>query len=241
MKTTFRIENKDFSHQLKLTAGGKEYYFNDELTIEYDECETLEAELELIHALDYFRMKAKNILWKLLYVVFWLVGLISYLSDCDRPGVEQGYSSFDPFTVKKAFSIPSPEGKVVLIRYKEAQYSKETKQYTPSELLLDDPQVIVNEEAVLFSPAVYRREWRLCHIPAYTVFGAVTLFIAAVTLPPFLGRAVEIITSSLAENWGELLAMGFCCFVVVGLFVMLGAAVAKSVKLYRRVLGINSR
>ena len=60
MKTTFRMENKDFSHQLKLTAGGKEYYFNDELTIEYDECETLEAELELIHALGH-RLQALHI------------------------------------------------------------------------------------------------------------------------------------------------------------------------------------
>ena len=59
MKTHFRIENKEFTEYLKITTQDREYYFCDDLTIEYDDCDTLNVDIELIKAEEYLKIKAK--------------------------------------------------------------------------------------------------------------------------------------------------------------------------------------
>ena len=46
MKTYFHIENKEFTDYLKVTVQEKEYYFCDNLTIEYDDSDTLNVNIK---------------------------------------------------------------------------------------------------------------------------------------------------------------------------------------------------
>ena len=54
------MESEDFADYLKLTANGNTYYFQNNLTVEFDDYENFNADIELLRAEDYFKMKSRN-------------------------------------------------------------------------------------------------------------------------------------------------------------------------------------
>ena len=122
MKTHFRIENKEFTEYLKITTQDREYYFCDDLTIEYDDCDTLNVDIELIKAEEYLKIKAKNSFLRLLLnIVRWILApLLYFIDNEDGIGLDKGYHSFNPFTIKQTISINSPDEKTINITYTES-------------------------------------------------------------------------------------------------------------------------
>lgn len=153
MKTHFRIDNKEFTDYLKVTVQEREYYFCDELTIEYDECDTLNVDIEMIKAEEYLKIKAKNSFLKLLLnIAKWILApLLFFLDNEDGVGLDKGYHSFNPFTIKQSISIDSPDEKTISITYIGSTYNKTTKKFTPSTLKHQE-NTIINTEQITFSP-----------------------------------------------------------------------------------------
>ena len=102
MKTYLRIENKGFTDYFKITVQEKEYYFCDELTVEYDACDTLKLDIELIKAEEYFKIKAKNKFFRIiLNIAKWIIApLLFFIDNEEGIGLDKGYHSFNPFTNK---------------------------------------------------------------------------------------------------------------------------------------------
>jgi len=158
MKTHFHIENKEFVDYLKVTVQEKEYYFCDDLTIEYDDCDSLDVDVELIKAEEYLKIKAKNSFLKLLLnIVKWILApLLFFIDNEDGIGLDKGYHSFNPFTIKQSISINSPDEKIIGITYIESSYNKITKKFTPP-ILKHQENTTINAEQIAFSPLALKK------------------------------------------------------------------------------------
>ncbi len=240
MKTHFHIENKDFADYLKITAQDKGYYFCDDLTIEYDDCDTLNVDVELIKAEEYLKIKAKNSFLRLLLnIVKWLLApLLYFIDNEDGIGLDKGYHSFDPFTFKQSISINSPDEKIINITYTESTYDKKIKQYTLPKLKYKEKTVIKSEQ-VAFSPLKLKREWNTYHIPAFTVIMVVILLLNWLNFSIFAKVIREIPLYPMSENIGGIIGMSFCSLVMIALLVAYIVVILKSRRLYKEVLKVN--
>lgn len=240
MKTHFRIENKEFTEYLKITIQDREYYFCDDLTIEYDDCDTLNVDIELIKAEEYLKIKAKNSFLRLLLnIVRWILApLLYFIDNEDEIGLDKGYHSFNPFTIKQSISINSPDEKTINITYTESTYNKTTKKFTPPTLKYQE-STIINAEQIAFSPLALKREWNTYHIPAFIVIMVVILLLNWLNFSIFTKVIREIPLYPMSENIGGIIGMSFCSLVMVALLVAYIVVIVKSHKLYKEVLKVN--
>ena len=240
MKTHFRIENKEFTEYLKITTQDREYYFCDDLTIEYDDCDTLNVDIELIKAEEYLKIKAKNSFLRLLLnIVRWILApLLYFIDNEDGIGLDKGYHSFNPFTIKQTISINSPDEKTINITYTESTYNKTTKKFTPPTLKYQE-STIINAEQIAFSPLALKRECNTYHIPAFIVIMVVILLLNWLNFSIFTKVIREIPLYPMSENIGGIIGMSFCSLVMVALLVAYIVVIVKSHKLYKKVLKVN--
>lgn len=240
MKTHFRIENKEFTEYLKITTQDREYYFCDDLTIEYDDCDTLNVDIELIKAGEYLKIKAKNSFLRLLLnIVRWILApLLYFIDNEDGIGLNKGYHSFNPFTIKQSISINSPDEKTINITYTESTYNKTTKKFTPPTLKYQE-STIINAEQIAFSPLALKREWNTYHIPAFIIIMVLILLLNWLNFSIFTKVIREIPLYPMSKNIGGIIGMSFCSLVMVALLVAYIVVIAKSHKLYKEVLKVN--
>ncbi len=240
MKTHFRIENKEFTEYLKITTQDREYYFCDDLTIEYDDCDTLKVDIELIKAEEYLKIKAKNSFLRLLLnIVRWILApLLYFIDNEDGIGLNKGYHSFNPFTIKQSISINSPDEKTINITYTESTYNKTTKKFTPPTLKYQE-STIINAEQIAFSPLALKREWNTYHIPAFTVIMIMIVLLNLLIFSIFAKVIREISLYSMSENVGGIIGMSFCSLVMVALLVAYIVVIVKSRRLYKEVSKVN--
>jgi len=240
MKTYFHIENKEFADYLKVTIQEKEYYFCDDLVIEYDECDTLNVDIELIKTEEYLKIKAKNSFLKLLLnIAKWILApLLFFIDNEDGIGLDKGYHSFNPFTINQSISIDSPDEKTIRITYIESTYNKATKKFTPPTIKHQE-NTIINTEQITFSSLSLKREWNTYHIPAFTVIMFVILLLNWLNFSIFTKVIREIPLYPMSENIGGIIGMSFCSLVMVALLVAYIVVIAKSHKLYKEVLKVN--
>ena len=240
MKTHFHIENKDFTDYLKVTIQEKEYYFCDDLTIEYDDCDTLNVDIELIKAEEYLKIKIKNSFLRLLLnIVKWILApLLYFIDNEDGIGLDKGYHSFNPFTIKHSISINSPDEKIIGITYIESGYNKATKKFTLPTLKYQE-NTIINTDQITFSPLSLKREWNTYHIPAFTVIMVVILLLNWLNFSIFVKVIREIPLYPMSENIGGLIGMSFCSLVMVALLVAYIVVIVKSHRLYKEVSKVN--
>lgn len=241
MKTHFHIENKEFVDYLKLTTNGKTHYFGDDLTIEYDDCDTLNVDIELIKAEEYLKIKSKNRFIRLLLnILKWILSpLLFFIDHEDGSGLDKGYHSFNPFTIKQSISIYSPDEKIINITYIESVYNKTIKQFSPPTLKYQE-NTTINTEQIAFSSLALKREWNTYHIPAFTVIMVVIALLHWVTFSIFAKVIKEIPVCSTFENIGGIIGMSFCSLVMIALFVAYIVVIIKSHRLYKEVLKINT-
>ncbi|MBR7132035.1 MAG: hypothetical protein IKD04_00725 [Clostridia bacterium] len=240
MKTHFHIENKDFTDYLKITVQDKEYYFCDDLTIEYDDCDTLNVDVELIKAEEYLKIKAKNSFLRLLLnIVKWIFApLLYFIDNEDGIGLDKGYHSFNPFTITQSLSINSPNEKTVNITYIESAYNKITKKFTPPALKHQE-NTIINTEQVSFSSLALKREWNTYHIPAFSVIMVVIVLLNWLNFSIFAKVIREVPLYPMSENIGGIIGMSFCSLVMIALLIAYIIVIVKSHKLYKEVLKVK--
>lgn len=240
MKTYFHIENKEITDYLKVTVQEKEYYFCDDLTIEYDDCDTLNIDIELIKAEEYLKIKAKNqFLRLLLNIVKWILApLLYFIDNEDGIGLDKGYHSFNPFTIKQSISINSPDEKTINITYIESAYNKTTKKFTPPTLKYQE-NIIINTEQIAFSPLALKSEWNTYHIPAFSVIMVVILLFNWLNFSIFAKVIREIPLYPMSENIGGIIGMSFCSLVMIALLVAYIVVIVKSHRLYKEVSKAN--
>ena len=234
MKTYFHIENKEFTDYLKVTVQERKYYFCDDLMIEYDDCDALNVDIELIKPDEYLKFKAKNpFLRLLLNIVKWIFSPLIYFIDNDGViSLDNGFHSFNPFTYKKSFSITSPNEKTININFTQAKYDNIIKKYTNPLLELRGDGVIEKNEETTFSSAILKREWNTYHIPAFTVLMIIVLLLNVIGFLIFAKVIREIPLCSMSENISGIVGMSFCSLVMLALFV---AYVVVIVKAHRRL------
>ena len=240
MKTHFHIENKEFTDYLKVTVQEKEYYFCDDLTIEYDDCDTLNVDIELIKAEEYLKIKQKNEFLKmLLNIAKWILApLLYFIDNEDGIGLDKGYHSFNPFTIKQSISINSPDEKTINITYTESTYNKTTKKFTPP-ILKHQENITINAEQIAFSPLALKKEWNTYHVPAYTVIMVVIALLNLLNFSIFAKVIREIPLYPMSENIGGIIGMSFCSLVMIALLIAYIVVIVKSHKLYKEVLKVN--
>ncbi len=241
MKTHFHIENKEFVDYLKLTTNGKTHYFCDDLTIEFDDCENLDVDIEYVRAEDYFKIKSKNLFLKLLLtIVKWIFSpLIYFIDNDDGIRLDKGYKSFNPFTLKKSFSIVSPNEKTINIHYIESKYDRITKKYSPPSIELKVDGVIDKIEETTFSSAIFKQEWNTYHTPAFTVIMILILLLNILNFSIFAKVIREIPVCSTSENIGGIIGMSFCSLVMIALFVAYIVVIVKAYRLQKEVISKN--
>ncbi|MBQ8860399.1 MAG: hypothetical protein IJ015_03565 [Ruminococcus sp.] len=240
MRTHFHIENKEFTEYLKITAKEKEYYFCDDLTIEYDDCDTLNVDVELINAEEYLKIKANNsFLRQLMNIVKWIFSPILFFVDNEGGiSLDKGYDSFEPFTLKQSFSINSPDEKIINITYVESTYSKSTKKYAPPSLKIQE-DIEIKTEQIVFSPLTLKREWNTYYIPAFTVMMVIIALLNWLNFSIFSKVIKEIPLYPMSENISAIIGMSFCSLVMIALLVAYIIIIVKAHKFYKRVLKAN--
>lgn len=241
MKTHFHIENKEFVNYLELTTNGKTYYFCDDLTIEFDDCENLDIDIEYVRAEDYFKIKSKNVFLKLLLtLVKWIFSpLIYFIDNDDGIRLDKGYKSFNPFTHKKSFSIVSPNEKTVNIHYIESKYDRITKKYSPPSMELKVDGVIDKIEKTTFSSTILKQEWNTYHTPAFAVIMIAILLLNILNFSIFAKVIREIPVCSTSENVGRIISMSFCSLAMIALLVAYIVVIVKAYRLQKEIINKN--
>ena len=241
METYFSIENNEFVDYLKLTVNNKTYYFCDNLTVDFADCESLDIDIEFVRAEEYFSSKSKNILLKLLLsIVKWIFSpLIFFIDNDDGIRLDKGYKSFNPYTCKKSFSIMSPNEKKFKINYTCSKYNRFTKKYTPLDISIQGEGVICKTEEITFSKSILKSEWNNYHISAYTVIMVIILLMNGLTL--FIAAKVirEISMSPISENIGDIVAISFCSLIMIALFITYIVIILKACRLLKEVISKN--
>lgn len=239
MKTHFHIGNKRFVDYLKVTTNGKTYYFCDDLTVEYDDCENLEVDIELIKATNYFNIKSKNpiLKWFVRILRFILSPLIFFIDNEDGIGFHKGYYSFNPFTHKQTVLINSPNERIINIGYTDARYNKTTKKFSSPVIKIKEEDVIVKSEETRFSEKILKQEWNVYHVPAYIVLIILVLLINAVN---FLVCGKAIFKDFEILSFLEISGIVFCSTVIIGLFVLIIVGIVRSRRYYKEVIEINT-
>lgn len=232
--TRFHIENKDFTEHLKITVKDKEYYFCDNLTIEYNDCDTLSFDVELVRTEEY--QKVKNpFLRFLVNILKWVISILVYF--CDNEGgirLDKGYKSFNPFTLKKSFSINAPDKRRINITYIEPAFDKMTKKYTPPRLEISE-NVVTKTEAIEFSPLLLKREWNIYHIPAFVMIMIIVSLLLCLHIVLFVNAIRDIALYSMSENVWSFIGMSFCSLAMIALVVAYIIIIVKAYKLYKSV------
>ena len=238
--TRFQVDCKDFAEHIKITANNKVYYFNDDLTIEYDDCDVLDVDVELVSTEEYLKNTVKNPLLRfLLNILEWIISPLLFFADNDG-GIRFSncYKSINPFSINETFSIESPDKKTVNFTYAPPQFDKMTKIYTPP-ALKPQQEIALKTEKTTFSPHTLKREWNIYHIPAFTVIIVVILLLNWLNFLIFTKVIREIPLYPMSENIGGIIGMSFCSLVMIALLVAYIVVFVKSSKLYKQVVKEN--
>lgn len=240
MKTHFHIVNNEFTEHLKITTQEKEFYFCDDLTIEYDDCDTLNVDIELVEKEEYLKIEVKNSFLRLLLnIVEWIFSpLLYFINNEGEIDLDKGYHSFNPFTIKQSISINYPDEKIINITYFEPMYDKISKKYT-SPTLKPQENVVIKTEQVTFSPLTLKREWNTYHLPAFILIMVIIALLNWLNFSIFAKVIREIPLYSMPENIGGIIGMLFCSLVMMALLVAYIVIIVKAHKLYKCVLEVN--
>lgn len=238
MRTYFHIGNKRFVDYLKVTVNGKTYYFSDDLTVEYDACESLEVDFELIKANDYFNAKTKNPIMKWLVQILRFVfsPLLFFIDNEDGIGFHKGYYSFSPFIHKQTVLINSPNERTINVGFTDTRFNKTTKKFSMPIIKIKEEDVTVKSEETSFSEKILKQEWNIYHIPAYIVL---IIFVLLINAVDFLVCGKAIFKDFVSLDFGLVLGMIFCSTVTIGLFVLIIVCIVKSRRYYKEVVEIN--
>ena len=237
------MESEDFADYLKLTANGNTYYFQNDLTVEFDDCENLNADIELIRAEDYFKIKSKNPFLKLLVFILKLIisPIIFFTDNDDGIRLYRGYKTFNPYTIKKSFSISNPNEKTVNLIFTNATYNDITKKFTPSDIIIECDGIQIKSEEIRFSKTILKHEWNEYHITGFALLMLLVSLLNTLDFVIFAKVIGDIASSTVSENVFGVLGMLFCSFVLVGLFVACVVIIVKSCRLKKEVININSK
>lgn len=237
MKTHFHVENEEFSHYFKLTVDGKEYYFSDHLTVEYDNRDSLTFGLEFFHAQAYFKQKAKNPLLRLVINLFkWVIFAIFYFVDNQNGiGLHKGYHGFEPFRWEGTFSLDSPDGKTVSIRYIKPVYNKSSMTYTPPAIDCTGGSVVADTQKNIFSPDALKQEWNTYHIPAFSLVTAILLALLALVVY----ACVKVFGHFETQEPWAVAGISVCVLTVIALLAWFIRMMAKADSLKNQIIQNN--
>lgn len=241
MKTFFHIENEEFADYLKLTIKDKTYYFCDDLTVEFNDCENLEVIIEYVRAEDYLKIKTKNLFLKLLLnIMKWIFSpLMFFIDNDDGIRMDKGYKSFNPFIYKKTFLVISPDEKTISINYTESKYDKITQKYAKPFIKLKGDGVTDKTEEITFSSNILKQEWNIYHIPAFLVIMFIILLLNVLNFLVFAKVIKEIFLYSIFENISGIIGMLFCSLVMITLFVVCIVVIVKTYHFQKDVISKN--
>ncbi len=238
MKTHFHIENEDFDEYFKLTMDGKKYYFSDDLTVEHDHSDSLTFDLEIVHPQDYFKKKMKNPLLRLAINLFkWiLLAVIYFVDNQNGIGLHKSYHGFDPFAAGNTFSVISPDGKMVSIRYTKPVYHHTSMIYTPPVIECTGESPDAGTQKTAFSPTALMQEWNAYHVPAFTLISVVLAALGALITYAYVKVFGELSTQGI---WAAL-GVSACALVILAMIVWYIRTIVKACKLKKQVIKNNT-
>ena len=245
MKTHFHIKNKDDIDYLKLSIGDKIYYLNNDITIEHDDCESLDLEIEYIHPEDYIKIKIKNkflrfLVWLPLSILGWILSVLIFVMD-NQGGMRhhRAYKNFNPFTYKKSFYITSPSEKTININYIAPRYDKTTNVYSLPSIELVSEGIVNRDEKAVFSGSLLKRDWRTYYIPFFTTAMAFLALFIVLSLSAF--KTDNLFASSTTENFWLTIGFYFVLLLLACLFVATLIIAIKSLRMRKEVIDKNSQ
>lgn len=208
------------------------------MTIEQDDCESLDIDIAFISAEEYFKLKNKNIILKLLIgMVKWIVSVFVFFADNDGGiRLDKGYGSFNTFTLRKSFSVYHPAEKAIGIKYTEPRYNKATKEFLPPALEINGYGIVLKGEKALFSAEAFKQEWKGYHIPAFTVLLTLILLLNWFV---FWILAKVIVGYPASNGIGVVIGVSLCSLVMVALLAAYINIAVKAYRLHKRVIEAN--
>ena len=238
MKTHFHIENESFDQYFKLTLDGKEYYFSDELTVEHDHSDSLTFHLEIVHPQDYFKRNMKNPLLRLaINLLKWILFAVIYFVDNQNGiGLHKGYHGFDPFAAGNTFSVISPDGKTVSIRYTKPVYHQASMTYKPPVIECMGESVMANTPKNAFSPTALLQEWNAYHVPAFTLVSAVLAALGVL----MVYACVKVFGALSAQGIWAALGVSACALAIMAIIAWYIRTIIKACKLRKQVIKNNT-
>ncbi len=236
MKTSFHIANKEFAGYLKISANRNEYYFCDDVIIEYEDCKQLEFEIEFVSTEKYLKYKAQNPFLRFLINLakYILSPLIYFIDNEDSIGLDKGYHSFSPFMLKKTFSVTEPSGKTVALEYVESKYDKITNVFSQPDIVVQNDSVSVISDNIRYSENILKQEWNTYHIPAFTVIMIFILLLNLLNISIFSKVVREI-----PLDIGGVIGMSFCSLVMTALLIACIVVIIKAYRLFKKINQIN--
>ena len=151
----------------------------------------------------------------------------------------RGYETFNPYTIKKSFSISNPNEKTVNLIFTEAAYNGITKKFTPSDILIQCDGLEIKSEEIRFSETILKHEWNEYHITGFALLMLLVSLLNMLDFVIFVKVIGDIASSTVSENVFGILGMLFCSFVLMGLFVVCIVIIVKAYRLKKEVISIN--
>lgn len=237
MKTTFQIANRSFTDYLKVTVNGETKYICEQETFEYTECEKLDVHVQFVDSWEYTKIRVKNpILRLLIAIVSCLFSVLNYFLDNNEGiGIDKAYPSITPFTVEKRFTLLPTDDAVITLKWIAPKYNKIQKQYTAPDILVKAASASEEVTKTNYSHAMMKREWKMYHIPSFSVLMIIVLLLNLLGVYMLVKAANEIPLSAISDHIVAVIAMAFCELVLLGLLVAVIAVIIRAYKLYREV------
>ena len=241
MKTHFHITDEDFADYVKLTAQGETHYFQKDLTLELEDRDALNADIEWIKTEEYVKESGKPIFLRLLLTIAkWIIGpLVFFIDSYCGIRLDSGYPTFNPYRVKQSVSISDPKEKTVHITLTDPKYNKHTKKYSPPALSYSQADVAVLKEDIAFSEAELKRDWNVYHVSAFTVIIAIILLLNAINCAVAVGGHQREPLLPVSENIGRILGIALCSAVMLAILIAFIVTIVKACKLKKEVARIN--
>lgn len=210
-----------FTDYFKLNTNGQTYWLSEPITVECDGDE-LELDITLVHAFDCIKEVCKNpFLRMLMYLLDTVLSVVGYWVDNDEGiGLDKGFSSFNPFSVRKRVVIAPMDGETVTVRFTEPRYDRIQKRYAPPDIAVEGATVRQETAEMRYCSALLEREWRHYHVPSFTFYIVLMLLLNALGVYMVIHAVKAIPLFTLSENIFGIALMALIELVFLALLIV---------------------
>ena len=229
MKLTFQLTNKDFEDSLMILVNGETRELTEEknkATFEVEEQDGVDIRISYVRN-DMPRLKhpiGKVLMWVLVI----LLSPIAFLMDNDGGiRIHKFFFGAKPFDVKKTYCLKKT-GEVVGVTFLSPKYNQNTKRFTSPDIAVHGAEIEKEELSCNYNQQAMKTAFWVYHYPCYIFFFATLLALLALMV-------VCVINQFEPFDLQGIIALSFCAFLILMLFVVFVCLFIRTHRLFRQV------